>query len=388
MPFNWGFFGSDQGTLGSLAPSDFVVEPGMEGPQIVCRWTPTSVPIEEIIIRRREDEFPIDETDGIEIISDSFTQQTRVLASDASTGLLEDPAADPGEEVKWWYVRMFVKPAPPAAFGEDGIQLVDDGDDSNSIVITEFTGMTIDIDNLGGVNLTAQAQESVDNIVWFNVGPATVVAGGGSGSIVLAGLANNWLRVGITGADSRLTFTPTPLTLPYLSADDLSGFVLVYKTGRNATLMFENIAAFYEQHDQLQDSQVILNQTTSSDNSIEISQIGFSNERKGPLSRMFTVLGLELDRQHAYRKAMQAYSDIAQAPDYVLNAIGYEQHTSTTSLTLRARRAELFRIASIYKRKGSMETMLQIANQVLGYTPIVVEGRERMLLFANPEQFP
>lgn len=385
--------------LGDLGPTDFLVRPGLEGPQTILVWTPPIHPAEHIVIRRKTKEYPRDENDGVLVLDDTLTLNSRTSVVDLGADLLE-PGASPGDS-RWWYYRIFVKPTPPdiknqfAGKGsQEGVPAGPDG--SEPIDIQEFDNVRVRVLNgtaLGQGFTIQTAPRDDEAALWEDVTPIQNVAAGGEFTFDLDNLSYKHIRLGVIGGfveDITVYFIVNKVEPFLTSVRDLSRPVLVYKTGRHLDLWWEDgqLPGLYRLTDE-DEPQFLMTETTSADDDGEHFMLARDHDPRGPLYRFLYLLSLELDRDHAYKKAILEFNtDFDEAPPDVLKHIAFEMGWPLEHpRSLINQREQLLRTPGFWKARGSARLMVLTSEQTLGIVPRLLEGGGRVFRSADPSLF-
>lgn len=370
---------------------DFSVRPGLEGPQVVCTWTPPLQPLSRLMIRRKVGEYPRHPSDGVLVLDTMADPNSRTTAVDMGEDLLTE-----GYAQRWWYYRAFVKPAPlPLADQFDGRGLQTLEQDDPDIALLE----PIDVQRYRNITILAQNLDADEAQVYISTAPELTgpwhalvsndpVAADTTSSWVYTDASFKYLRVAAT-ARHLVVSTIVNRVSEWSTSFSMSQPCLVYRTGRHINLTFDgdHLPKLFTNADETV-TQAYLAETT--DTNGESFMLGRDHDPRGFLYRMLYVFMLELDRSHAYFEAMTAFnSDLDEAPEALLQHIAFELGWQVDmTQPLNDIREELFRLAGMWKARGTSHLFGMVGAQQLGVVPRIQEGAGLVLRMANPKLFP
>lgn len=396
MPF--GPYGQDPYGHGAesfpAAPKNLLARPGLQGPQVVLTWDLPDVLSDQVMVRRKLREFPRDAEDGVLVLLDDTTAATRTFCDDLGPGLL--PAdAEMGEGV-WWYYQVFVKPAElPLAeqFAGRGQQVVTSAIPwlavTQPIDVQDARRVTIYLENEGealGASLRIETAPEEDG-PWVSRGLAAVLAGGTA--IWESRDSMKYLRVrhmGPNGTPTRVSFAVDRPSV-WVTGPALSYPCYVFKTGRHLLAAVRHLPEFYLTEDGEQPIASLF-EAQASDG--ETHNLGLTGQSFGPLVRFLMVLTAEFDRVDAYLRSLTVYApDVDRMPPqqfaHVALMLGYPLEVDLRNL--EDVRAEIFRIAGVWKSKGTSNLVAAVCSQIFGVRPRVQEGAGRVLRCADPDLY-
>lgn len=386
-PYGQGAYGDGAEPFpGAIA--DFSARPGLQGPQVVLTWTNPEPAPRGIMIRRKLGEAPRDIEDGVLVFERTFNQVMPEGFADIAEDLLPlDAEAGNG---RWWYYRAFVKPADLAldAQGAGTItEAVANGDFSTAQDVQYYSAFTVFVENTSETDPTNAFVYAAPELngPWVEVG--SVVLGPAESGRLEVSDSHKYVRTQVSGETANISVIRVLPDL-WLTYDALKSPVYVFKTGRHMAFVRKyGLPELYFEVDagQLQKS---LTEVETAD--YEYFNLGETGVEYGPLQRFLMVYLAELDRVEAYLRAIFDYgADIDQMPpqefEHVAALLGYD-------LEVSARdefdvRAEIFRIAGIWKSKGTSALLEATGNQVFGFLPRVQEGPGRVFRVANPDLY-
>lgn len=388
-------------SLGDLAPTEFSVSPGMEGPQVIVRWTPAVHPLVRLVLVRKQGEYPRHSADGVVLLDDIDTPNTREFYNDTGSDLLPEDA-DHGDS-QWWYYRLFFQPTPIALADQLSGLAVQEGDGSAAstapIDVQDFAAFSVLIENDSGDACDVILETSPiwwDASLWVTLdGPETVVDGA---DLLFSEVDQSvkYLRATFTtpaGFAEGITVSfIVPSVNPLVSTTEHAGLVLVYRSGRHMQLWWEDetlmpqMPTVYRVEDDNQ-LQAILNESQLADG--ELVALDRIQDSKGPLWRFLYLLSLEMDRHHAYMKAILDTDPqiFVSQPDRLKHlAFMTGWHFDGIEDLLDIRELAL-RTPGLLKRKGALSTFRDITRQLLGVFPELREGAGRILRSVDPSLF-
>lgn len=368
-------------------PRAFSARPGIQGPQVVLTWDVPTHPLASLIILRKVRECPRSPEDGVLVFEATEGLDTATSVVDLGDDLLPTDALE--GEGRWWYYQAFVKLAP--------LPLVDQNDGTSKQLVLamfpasrgwdmqSFEQVSFYVEALGNdpVSVKMQGAPSRDG-PWVDLDITADVDAGAMG-LMQAPPEANWVRVVLTaGVGAYLYFTPR-LESSWLTSASLSGAVYVYKSGRHMRAAVEGgIPDLYMTRDEQQNTAPIF-ETPGSDG--EVFNLGESGRGRGHLWKMLSIYLSEFDRVDAYLGAIRRYAaDVDEMPAqefiHVAEMLGY--HLEVDGRNWNDVRSEIFRIAGVWKAKGTSRLIDAMCRQILGIVPRVQEGAGRVFRVADP----
>lgn len=386
-PFGQGAYGDGTEPFpGSIA--NFSARPGLQGPQVVLTWDNPEFAPRGVMIRRKLGEAPRDIEDGVLVFERTFNQIIPEGFADIAEDLL--PLNAEAGDGRWWYYRAFVKPADLALDVQGGGSIVEEVENteySTTQDVQGYSAFSVFVENTSAVD-PANAFISVAPELagpWMEIG-SVVLGAGESGRLEVVD-SHKYVRTQIVGATCNVSLIRV-LPDVWLTYDALVAPVYVFKTGRHMAFVRKyGLPEFYFEADAGQ-LQVPLFEVETAD--YEYFNLGMTGEDHGPLQRFLMVYLAELDRVEAYLRSIFDYgSNIDEMPpqefEHVAGLLGYDLEVSgRPEFDVRA---EIFRIASIWKSKGTSALLEATGNQVFGIVPRIQEGPGRVFRVANPDLY-
>lgn len=386
-PFGQGAYGDGTDPFpGSI--SNFSARPGLQGPQVVLTWTNPEFAPRGVMLRRKLGEAPRDIEDGVLVFERTLNEVMPEGFADIAEDLL--PIEAESGDGRWWYYRAFVKPADLALSDQDGgsiVEEIEDTDFSTPQDVQGYSAFSVFVENTSEVD-PANAFISVAPELtgpWMEIG-SIILGAAESGRFEVVD-SHKYVRTQIVGADARVSVIRV-LPDEWLTYDALTAPVYVFKTGRHMAFVRKyGLPEFYFEADAGQ-LQVALTETETAD--YEYFNLGLTGMDYGPLQRFLMVYLAELDRIEAYLGSIFQYSaDIDEMPPqefaHVAALLGYDlEVTGRPEFDVRA---EIFRIAGVWKSKGTSALLAATGNQIFGFLPRVQEGPGRVFRVANPDLY-
>lgn len=371
----------------------FSVRPGMQGPQVVLTWGQPSLPIAALEIRRKLGEYPRDMEDGTLVVREEGDPSSLSSFVDVSSTLLPD--AEPGES-QWWYYRAFTLPkagALSSQFGDAAYKkFVFSGFGSrpttDAIPTLGKMPLAYHVQNDGGGIAGLQIQTApTSGGPWITVNSFGVGAGATARVEVASCLEYVRLRWAAgTGTLYAWMVVHNPPT--WGTGQEMCAPALVFKTGKHMRAAIEggHLPHVYLDYD-------VINATSvqeSEGEDGEIFNFGEDGQARGHLWKFLCIMLAEFDRVDAYLRAVTQYApDIDNMPEmlfaHVAHQLGYPLEQGERALD--DLRAELFRVAGVWKAKGTSTLVLAACRQVFGLVPRVQEGAGRVFRVADPDLY-
>jgi hypothetical protein len=340
------------------------------------------------MLRRKLGEAPRDIEDGVLVFERTLNEVMPEGFADIAEDLL--PIEAESGDGRWWYYRAFVKPADLALSDQDGgsiVEEIEDTDFSTPQDVQGYSAFSVFVENTSEVD-PANAFISVAPELtgpWMEIG-SIILGAAESGRFEVVD-SHKYVRTQIVGADARVSVIRV-LPDEWLTYDALTAPVYVFKTGRHMAFVRKyGLPEFYFEADAGQ-LQVALTETETAD--YEYFNLGLTGMDYGPLQRFLMVYLAELDRIEAYLGSIFQYSaDIDEMPPqefaHVAALLGYDlEVTGRPEFDVRA---EIFRIAGVWKSKGTSALLAATGNQIFGFLPRVQEGPGRVFRVANPDLY-
>jgi len=381
------FYEAQSGTLRGVL-RDFSARPGLEGPQVVVSWSAPADPVQRIRVVRQVGRYPRTPWDGVEIFDASTGIAEAVTVLDVADDLVGDPAQGAG---RWWYYRAFILPAPlPLAAQPGMLQELLDGAEHVPVDVQEFGTIGIrvlslrDADDIVATLLTAPTADGP----WI-VSQGMTVPPGEERYFEMPGAGGNhykWVRVSLDLSDARVAITPV-IVQAWCTSLELSQACYAFRTGRHLRLAWElgHLPKLYLTADADQGSMLLFEGEAAG----ELRHLGENGHDRGPLYRFLRMLLLELDRVQAYQQALCSWTTHPEEmPRDVLQHITTELgFAAEMEQDLEQSREQLFRIAGMWKRKGTVGLLESVCEQVLGCAVRVQTGAGRVFRVADPSLF-
>lgn len=376
------------------APPDLVARPGLQGPQVVLAWSAPAQPMSALMIRRKTGEHPRDVEDGVLVRLEVDDAPSVLSVADLAEDLLLADA-EPGEG-RWWYYRMFVRAAPiplEDQFAGLAVKLLVPTmavpapatvawDVQGRLPATVYLANEADDPSVARVQTAPEVGGPWVDLEVFNL------AAGADATWASADLAPKYLRVVVTGAQTRASLSAL-WPQPWLTGPSLTQSAYVFKTGRHLRAVVEegHLEGFYFELDDLGPTRQTFEVEGPQG---EVFNLGSDGRSRGFLWQFLNPYLFEFDRVDAYMRATARYGpDYDEMPPqqfaHVAAMLGYPLETDYRNLD--DVRFEIARIASFWKSKGTTRLLQALLEQQLGFVPRVQEGAGRLFRVADPDLY-
>lgn len=379
---------------------DFDVQPGIEGPQVVCTWALPTGELVELMLRRKQREYPRDISDGVELLHENTGLVSKTSLIDRGADLLAVNAV-PGDS-RWWYVRAWARPELPELalqFAGAAYTLIEDlaafdAATTPALDLQQYPTFQVYVQNTGGKDLSVSVQSAPedDDALWTAVSSAEVLLSGDTYTFDFSEASYKYVRARVTPTvagpvDAKIWFTVNRQA-GFFTSVDMQKPVLAYKTGRHAAHINDlALPELYLHIDRA--SEQALGLQLGVDATGEYFKLDEGSEPQGPMVRFLKIFTYELDRIHAYIEAIQQYStDLDHMPPDVLQHVAFALGWSLEENSpFKRQRQELFAAAGFWKSKGSIALLKAVVLQVLNLVPRVQPGYGLISRAADPDLF-
>lgn len=365
----------------------FSVRPGVQGPQVVASWEVPEWPVDGIMIRRKLGEHPRTPDEGVLVLLEQGRPMDVTWASDVADDLLPTDA-EPGEG-RWWYYRAFVRPVPVpleeqlAGLAAGELTLAEP--ESQVWDVQDYLSATLYLEALGDdpVQVLVEGAPTRDG-PWVPLS-STVVPSGERASVDVPPEAC-FVRARLTDGAAALYWLCPQLEPAWLSNDALTGVVYVFRTGRHLEAVLAGaLPEVYLARDGAQNLASVFEVQGPDGESWNLGEDGAA---RGHLWKFLSIYLAELDRVDAYLGAVRRYAaDVDEMPPqeflHVAQMLGYPLEVDRRDLL--DVREEVFRIAGVWKAKGTARLIGAVCEQVLGVVPRVQEGAGRLIRVMDPD---
>lgn len=367
----------------------FSARPGLQGPQVVLTWEAPVDPLQGVMIRRKVGECPRDAEDGVLVLQNIDNPNTLFNVTDLGDDLLALDA-EPGEG-RWWYYQAFVQPAPlplNVQLAERAVAIILNVLRSTSAWdVQQTNGATIYMQPLWASPATVTVQVAPsDEGPWVDFDAAVVPFG--EVATIFVPSAVNFVRAHLTdGAGARIWISEQNDRV-WLTSSALSAAVYVYKTGRHMRAAMEGgLPELYWSRDGDQNTVPVF-EVEGGDG--EHLNLGATGEQRGHMWKLLSIYLEEFDRVDAYLGAIRRYvANIDEMPpqefEHVAEMLGYPLEMDGRNWN--DVREEIFRIAGVWKTKGTSRLTVALGSQIFGFIPRVQEGCGRVFRVADPDLY-
>lgn len=361
----------------------FSARAGLQGPQIVLTWDSPAHPDSAVMVRRKTGEHPRDVDDG-ELVLLEVDDPSSISSAVDLVGLLPEDA-EPGVG-RWWYYRAFVRPAPLPLDEQLG------GRAEATVVGGLSDPMVWDVQGARAATLWASFV-GAHGTATVSTGPSedgpwvalhTLEGDAGESASYQVPPGANYVQVAPEVGATVVLRNIMTIGPEWVTSEVMTATVYVYKSGRHlAAAMSNGLPGVYLDLDTSNAAPVF--EAEGQDG--EVFNLGETGTARGHLWKMLCIYLAEFDRVDAYLRAVRLYAaDIDEMPPqafaHVAQVLGYSLDPSGRDYD--DVRAEISRLAGVWKHVGTTRLVVATSRQILGIVPRVQEGAGRVFRVADP----